>query len=61
VQNENRAEESEEFREKYRRRSGIEATNAQLKRVLRIGRLRVRGLARVRHAVVLKALGWNLR
>jgi len=55
------AEESEELREKYRRRSGIEATNAQLKRVLKIGRLRVRRLTRVRHAVTLKALGWNIR
>jgi len=52
---------AEEFREKYRWRSGIEATNAPLKRVLRIGRLRVRRLARVRHAVMLKALGWNLK
>ena len=53
-------EESEEFREKYRWRSGIEATNAKLKRTLKIGRLRVRGLGRVRHAVMLKVLGWNI-
>jgi len=55
------SEESEELREKYRRRSRIEATNAPLKRVLKMGRLRVRGLARVRHAVTLKALGWNFQ
>ena len=54
------AEESDEFREKYRWRSGIEALNAKLKRMMKIGRLRVRGLARVRLAVTLKALGWNI-
>lgn len=54
------AEESETFRRKYRWRSGIEAVNAQLKRKLGLGRLRVRGLARVRLAVTLKVLGWNL-
>ena len=54
------AEESDEFREKYRWRSGIEAVNAKLKRMLGLGRLRVRGLARVRFAVTLKVLGWNI-
>jgi hypothetical protein len=54
------AEESEEFRQKYRWRSGIEALNAKLKRMMGIGRLRVRGLNRVRLAVTLKALGWNI-
>jgi len=54
------AEESDEFREKYRWRSGIEALNANLKRKLKIGRLRVRGLARVRFTIRLKALGWNI-
>jgi len=54
------AEESKEFREKYRWRSGIEAVNAKLKRKLGMGRLRVRGLASVRLAVTLKVLGWNI-
>lgn len=54
------AEESDEFREKYRWRSGIEAVNAKLKRMLGMGRLRVRGLGRVRLAVTLKVLGWNI-
>lgn len=54
------AEESETFRRKYRWRSGIEAVNAKLKRVMGLGRLRVRGLARVRLAVTLKVLGWNI-
>ena len=53
-------EESEEFREKYRWRSGIEAVNAKLKRKLGMGRLRVRGLGKVRLAVTLKVLGWNI-
>ena len=54
------AEESEEFRQKYRWRSGIEAVNAKLKQKLGMGRLRVRGLAKVRLAVTLKVLGWNI-
>jgi hypothetical protein len=54
------AEEAEEFREKYRWRSGIEAVNAKLKKMMGIGRLRVRGVGKVRLAVTLKALGWNI-
>jgi len=54
------AEESEEFREKYRWRSGIEAVNAKLKKMMGIGRLRVRGLGKVRLALTLKVLGWNI-
>jgi hypothetical protein len=54
------AEESDEFRKKYRWRSGIEALNAKLKQKMGMGRLRVRGLARVRFTVKLKALGWNI-
>jgi hypothetical protein len=54
------AEDSDEFREKYRWRSGIEAVNAKLKRKFGMGRLRVRGLGRVRFAVTLKVLGWNI-
>lgn len=54
------AEESTVFREKYRWRAGIEATNAKLKRKLKLGRLRVRGFGAVRLAVKLKVLGWNI-
>ena len=54
------SEESREFRDKYRWRSGIEAVNAKLKRMVGMGRLRVRGLGRVRLAVTLKVLGWNI-
>ena len=55
------AEESAEFRDKYRWRSGIEATNAHLKRVFHMNRLRVRGLANVRYVVTLKVLAWNIQ
>ncbi len=54
-------EKSVEFREKYRWRAGIEATNAQLKRGFHMNRLRVRGLANVRYAVMLKVLAWNIK
>jgi hypothetical protein len=51
---------SEEFKTKYRRRSGIEATNSMLKRVTGLGRLRVRGKASVFMALLLKVTGWNI-
>ena len=54
------SEDAQEFREKYRWRSGIEAVNAKLKRMMGMGRLRVRGLGKVRLAVTLKVLGWNI-
>ena len=55
-----RKEKEEVFREKYRWRAGIEATNARLRRVMKLGRLRVRGLAEVRYTATLKVLGWNI-
>jgi len=55
-----REEDTDVFRERYRKRSGIEATNSILKRVTGIGRLRVRGRPRVFHAILLKVAGWNL-
>jgi Transposase DDE domain len=48
------------FRQRYARRSGLESTNSGLKRRLGLGRLRVRGLKAVQHALYLKAAGWNL-
>jgi Transposase DDE domain/Transposase domain (DUF772) len=48
------------FRERYARRAGLESTNSGLKRRLGLGRLRVRGLKAVQHALYLKAAGWNL-
>jgi hypothetical protein len=55
-----REEETEVFRERYRKRSGIEATNSILKRVTGLGRLRVRGSPGVFHSILLKVAGWNL-
>jgi hypothetical protein len=48
------------FRERYAKRSGIESTNSGLKRRLGFGRLRVRGMKAVAHALYLKIAGWNL-
>ena len=53
-------EETPEFRNKYRWRAGIEATESHLKSDCGAGRLRVRGLPQVRFAVTLKALGLNI-
>ena len=53
-------QQSDEFRAKYRRRSGIEATNSLLKRVTGLGRLRVRGKAAVFQTLLLKVAGWNI-
>jgi hypothetical protein len=50
-----------EFRRRYARRAGIEGTNSELKRVHGLGRLRVRGLKRVRLAVRLKTLACNVK
>ena len=56
-----RYERTEEFRKRYAERAGIEATNSELKRAHGIGRLRIRGLLRVRLAVHLKALACNVK
>jgi hypothetical protein len=48
------------FRERYARRAGLESTNSGLKRRLGLGRLRVRGIKAVGHALYLKATGWNV-
>jgi hypothetical protein len=53
-------EETEEFRERYRWRAGIEASNSRLKSQTGAGRLRYRGLKNVRYAIKLKALGLNI-
>ena len=54
-------EQTEEFRKKYAERSGIEATNSELKRGHGMGLLRVRGGARVKLSVYFKALGCNVK
>jgi hypothetical protein len=54
------AEAGEEFREKYRMRSGIESSFSQLDRRTGVKHLRVRGIKAVRFCVFLKALGLNI-
>lgn len=53
-------QETEDFKIKYRQRSGIESTNSLLKRVTGLGRLRVRGKASVFQSLLLKVAGWNI-
>jgi hypothetical protein len=55
-----REQQTEVFRQRYRRRSGIESTNSGLKRRTGLGRLRVRGRPRVFQALYLKIAGWNI-
>jgi hypothetical protein len=55
-----RYEQTDEFRDRYRWRAGIEGTNSCLKRRLSLKRLRVRGLKPVKMAVLLKLTGWNI-
>jgi len=53
-------EQTKEFKDRYRWRAGVEATMSHLKSDVGMARLRVRGLASVRYAVMLKALGLNI-
>ena len=53
-------EQTDEFRDRYRWRAGIEATNSSLKRRMKMKRLRVRGFKAVKMAILLKLTGWNL-
>ena len=55
-----REEATDVFRERYRRRSGIEGTNSGFKRRTGVGQLRVRGGPRVFQAIYLKITGWNI-
>ena len=50
-----------EWKDRYRIRSGIEATNSELKRAHGIGRLKVRRLPRVCLAVALKITACNIK
>ena len=51
----------EDYRRKCRMRPAIEGTISQFKRKMRNGKLRVRGLARVRNNIILMAIGINFR
>jgi len=55
-----REEQTEPFRERYAKRSGLESTNSGLKRRQGLGRLRIRGMKGVAHALYLKIAGWNM-
>lgn len=61
VEKRRRAEACGEFRPRYTIRAGIEATNSELKRSHGLGKLRVRGDARVTLAVYFKALACNVK
>ncbi|MDD5094837.1 MAG: transposase [Dehalococcoidia bacterium] len=49
----------EGYRSKCRLRSAIEGTVSQFKRRMRNGKLRIRGLSRVRNGIILMAIGIN--
>ena len=53
-------EKSDEFKEKYRWRAGVEATMSEFDRKTGVKQLRVRGLPGVRFVAVLKAVGINI-
>jgi len=56
-----RAEQATEpFRSGYRIRAGVESLNSGLKRKTGMGRLRTRGLARMRMGILLRCAGWNV-
>jgi hypothetical protein len=50
-----------EWKDRYRIRSGIEATNSELKRSHGIGKLRVRRAVKVRFAVACKVIACNIK
>jgi hypothetical protein len=54
------AEQTTEFKERYRWRAGVEATMSELDRRTGVKRLRVRGFKAVRFSATLKAIGINL-
>jgi hypothetical protein len=59
---ERRAEQrTEAFAENYAIRAGLESTNSALKRATGMGRLRTRGLKRMRLGVLLRCAGWNMK
>ena len=55
-----RYEQSEAFKDKYRYRSGIEATNSRFIHMTGARRMRYRGLKRIDYAARIKALGINM-
>ncbi len=56
-----RKQQTPEWKDAYKIRSGVEATMSELKRGYGMGRLRVRGLSRVHFAVVCKVTACNIK
>ena len=54
------ATDSDEFKDRYRWRAGVEATMSEFDRRTGVKHLRVRGLKAVRYCAILKALGLNI-
>lgn len=54
-------QETPRFKERHKIRSGIEATNSELKRCHGLGKPRVRGLPRIKLSVRLKVLALNIK
>ena len=55
-----REQETKPFQERDAKRSGMESTNSGLKRRMGLGKLRVRGMKGVAHALYLRIAGWNM-
>lgn len=51
---------SEEFRDRYRWRAGVEATMSRFKHQMGMSKLRVRGMASITYVAMLRALGLNI-
>jgi hypothetical protein len=54
-------QQTREWKDDYKIRSGVEATMSEMKRAHGLGKLRVRGLARVHFAVVCKVIACNIK
>jgi hypothetical protein len=61
IANRRKYQKTEEWKRRYRLRSGIEASNSQLARSLGMKHLRVRGFKAVDAKIKMKALGLNIR
>lgn len=53
-------ENSEEFRDRYRWRAGVESTMSRIKYQMGMAQLRIRGMVLVRYTAMLRALGLNI-
>ena len=53
-------EQTDEFKERYRWRAGVEATMSEYDRRTGVKRLRIRGFDAVRYAAILKATAVNI-